>query len=50
MTMALEWDVQIVDSSNNGELVTVTYQFQDITSSTGSCSFTIKPDLSITGP
>ena len=47
MTMALEWDIQIVDTSNVGETVTVTYHFQDPSTATGTCFFDIKPDLTI---
>jgi hypothetical protein len=47
MTMALEWDVQIVDTSNVGELVTVTYHFKDTSNAAGTCEFTVKPDLTI---
>ena len=47
MTMALEWDQQIVDTSNVGDTVSVTYHFQDSSTAIGSCSFDIKPDLTI---
>ena len=44
-TMALKWDEQIVDSGNVGELVTIKYHFEDASSTTGTCQFTVKPDL-----
>jgi prepilin-type N-terminal cleavage/methylation domain-containing protein len=47
MTMALAWDEQIVNSSNVGELVTVRYHFMDPSSATGTCEFSVKPDLTI---
>ncbi|MFQ5877322.1 MAG: prepilin-type N-terminal cleavage/methylation domain-containing protein [Acidobacteriota bacterium] len=47
LSMAVEWDVQIVDTNNVGELVTIQYHFTDASSSTGSCQFTVKPDLTI---
>jgi prepilin-type N-terminal cleavage/methylation domain-containing protein len=45
--MALTWDLQIVDTSNVGENVTIKYNFQDTSLAIGSCQFTVKPDLTI---
>jgi len=45
--MSLLWDLQIVNSSNVGETVTVKYYFRDATSATGTCQFSVKPDLTI---
>jgi hypothetical protein len=45
--MAVQWDTQIVNKFNVGETVTVRYVIQDASGSTGSCSFSIKPDLTI---
>jgi prepilin-type N-terminal cleavage/methylation domain-containing protein len=50
INMSLLWDVQIVNTSNVGEDVTITYHFTDTTSATGTCTFTVKPDLTFTGP
>ena len=45
--MSLLWDAQIVNTSNVGETVTVKYYFRDATSATGTCQFSVKPDLTI---
>lgn len=45
--MSLLWDLQIVNTSNVGETVTVKYYFRDATSATGTCQFSVKPDLTI---
>ena len=47
INMSLTWDLQIVNTSNVGEFVTIRYTFQDDTGATGSCQFTVKPDLTI---
>jgi hypothetical protein len=44
--MAMVWDSQIVQSSGQGELLTISYVFRDSSGSNGSCSFSVKPDLS----
>ncbi|HEV8199657.1 MAG TPA: hypothetical protein VGS03_06525, partial [Candidatus Polarisedimenticolia bacterium] len=51
VNMQLAYDTQIVDpNTGNGELVTMTYTFQDQYANSGSCTFVVHPDLSITGP
>lgn len=45
--MSLLWDLQIVNTSNVGETVTIKYYFRDATSATGTCQFAVKPDLTI---
>jgi len=50
INMKVTWDFQIVDSSGSGETTTVTYKFRDVTGSSGSCSFSIAPDLSVAAP
>ena len=51
VNMLLSYDSQIVDpSTGNGELVTMQYSFQDQYANTGSCTFVVHPDLTITGP
>jgi hypothetical protein len=45
--MSLLWDLQIVNTSNVGETITIKYYFSDATSTTGTCQFSVKPDLSI---
>ncbi|HET8948290.1 MAG TPA: hypothetical protein VFQ07_15025, partial [Candidatus Polarisedimenticolia bacterium] len=51
VNMQLAYDTQIVDpNTGNGELVTMTYSFQDQYANSGSCTFVVHPDLSITGP
>jgi prepilin-type N-terminal cleavage/methylation domain-containing protein len=47
INMSLSWDLQIVNTSNVGEFVTIRYSFQDDTGTTGTCEFTVKPDLTI---
>jgi hypothetical protein len=44
--MAMVWDTQIINSASLGELLTITYVFRDSSGSSGSCSFSVKPDLS----
>jgi len=44
--MALVWDTQIIDSASVGELLTISYTFQDSSGTSGTCSFSVKPDLS----
>ena len=51
VNMLLAYDTQIVDpNTGNGELVTMTYNFQDSYANSGSCTFVVHPDLTITGP
>jgi hypothetical protein len=51
INMQLAYDTQIVDpNTGNGELITIKYNFKDSFGVTGSCQFTVHPDLSITGP
>jgi prepilin-type N-terminal cleavage/methylation domain-containing protein len=51
VNMQLGYDTQIVDpNTGNGELVTLKYNFQDSFANTGSCTFVVHPDLTITGP
>lgn len=51
VNMQLGYDTQIVNpSTGNGELVTIKYSFKDSFGVTGSCQFTVHPDLTITGP
>jgi hypothetical protein len=47
VNMSLTWDLQIVDKDNVGETVTIKYSFKDATSATGTCQFSVKPDLTI---
>jgi len=47
INMSLIWDLQIVNTANVGENVTINYQFRDLSGVTGSCTFTVKPDLTI---
>lgn len=50
VNMLLGWDSQIVDSGGNGELITITYYFTDATTASGTCTFTVSPDLTIAVP
>jgi len=50
VNMTLGWDIQVVDNTGTGELMTITYHFRDATSATGSCTFTVSPDLSLAVP
>ena len=50
VNMTLGWDIQVVDSGGIGELMTVTYKFQDATAAVGTCTFTVSPDLTLTVP
>ncbi len=45
--MSLDWDLQIVNSSNVGETVTIKYYFRDTSNTSGTCTFSVKPDLTI---
>ncbi|HET6277901.1 MAG TPA: hypothetical protein VFG08_03880, partial [Candidatus Polarisedimenticolia bacterium] len=50
VNMLLGWDTQMVDGTGAGELITITYHFQDVTGSVGTCTFIVSPDLSIAVP
>jgi hypothetical protein len=50
VNMLLGWDTQMVDNKGVGELLTITYNFRDASSATGSCTFTVAPDLTIAVP
>jgi len=48
INMAVLWDTQIINTSlTAGELITVKYHFRDTYNATGSCTFTVSPDLSV---
>ena len=48
VNMSMQWDTQMVNTTfTGGELVTVKYHFQDSYSNSGTCTFTISPDLAI---
>jgi len=47
INMLLSFDTQIVDTTNNGETLTIKYYFTDTTNAAGTCQFDIKPDLTI---
>ena len=36
-------------SCRAGELITIKYTFTDTSNASGSCTFTVKPDLTFTG-
>ena len=47
----LAFDTQMVNSSGAGEQIHTVYHFQDTTGTTGTCTFTVFPDLTIaSGP
>ncbi len=50
INMLLGWDKQVVENSGAGELITITYKFRDASTATGSCTFTVAPDLTIEIP
>lgn len=44
--MAMQWDTSLLDGSTGvGETITVRYTIRDSSGTTGSCSFTIKPEI-----
>jgi len=48
--MAMQWDTSLLDSTTGtGETITVRYTIRDSSGTTGSCSFTIKPETSGSG-
>jgi prepilin-type N-terminal cleavage/methylation domain-containing protein len=48
--MAMQWDTSLLDNSTGvGETITVRYTIRDSSGTTGSCSFTIKPESSGSG-
>jgi prepilin-type N-terminal cleavage/methylation domain-containing protein len=47
INMLLAFDTKMVDTSINGETITIKYYFKDTTNSSGTCFFSIKPDLTI---
>jgi len=49
VNMALQWDTTIINAFNSGELITIKYTFTDASSTNGSCTFAVKPDLTFTG-
>ena len=46
----ISFDTQVVNSSGAGELITVQYTFEDVSGATGTCQFTVFPDLTIVIP
>jgi prepilin-type N-terminal cleavage/methylation domain-containing protein len=45
--MSMVWDSKMVTSGGTGETISIAYTFKDPTGSTGTCSFSVKPDLSL---
>ena len=48
INMSLLWDTQIINTTlTAGELITIKYHFRDTYNATGTCTFTVSPDLSV---
>jgi prepilin-type N-terminal cleavage/methylation domain-containing protein len=50
VNMMLGFDSKLTNSAGAGELITLKYTFTDTTGTQGFCSFSVFPDLTITGP
>ncbi len=47
LNLMLGFDTKLVNATGAGELITIKYNFQDASSVTGSCQFSVFPDLSV---
>ena len=47
VNIMLGFDSTLVNSSGAGELITIKYNFQDTSGTTGSCQFSVFPDMSV---
>jgi ferredoxin len=47
VNVMLGYDTKLVNATGAGELITIKYNFQDATAVTGSCQFSVFPDLSV---
>src|SRR6185503_14302783 len=45
--MSMLWDSKMVSAAGAGETITIGYTFKDPSGSEGTCSFSVKPDLSV---